>query len=329
MRHNIAVLALLPLSALLSALPGAPETAWVQDGAPVSIESIEAAVRAAPRDPLPRFALATAHFQNADARLPDPLALPPPPLLPGASRDESAKKEAYASGERRLAVQRYREFLDLLGKDRERFVLQRWATLKNLLTLFTVDPQLPLREGRRYAETAEKEFPENAVMLMAAGRFFTARGHGADAERLLRRAVEELTTIETCQTLAAAYVAPIWPDRPQSDRAIAAIEACAARNAAFLTAVARVALACAYWDTASDSAARDEIADRGLTAVQAALALSPEDRDALGTAGLLYRIKASLAPSRRRLEYLERATELEKRARGGGPVAGWPSSRKP
>jgi hypothetical protein len=75
------------------------------------------------------------------------------------------------------------------------------------------------------------------------------------------------------------------------------------------------------WDTASDNATRDEIVERGLKAALAALALSPNDKDAVVTTGLLYRVKAQLAPPGRRLEYLQKATELQERARGNSPGA--------
>ena len=284
----------------------------------VSTSLLENAVREAPRDPQAHLALADARFLEADVRLRDPLAPPPPPLPAGVVVD--ARKEEAATRARRQAVEHYRGFLDALGEDREPINVRRWDALKNLLTLFTADPELPLAEGLRYAEAAEERFPKNAVLLMTAGRFYTARGRGVDAERLLRRSVAELSTPQNWEALAAAYIAPIWPDRPRIDQAMAVAEDCAARNPrfpAYQVSVARVAFACAFQGTGGDSSTRDAIVDRGLKAVDAALVLRPGDRDALATAGLLYRVKASLAVSpARRLQYLHKAVDFQSQARG-------------
>ncbi len=104
--------------------------------------------------------------------------------------------------------------------------------------------------------------------------------------------------------------------RSKFDEAIQVLERCAAidpNDAAGYQKVATFYWDKAYRDPLLTDEQKDHYAEKGLEAVDKALALKPDYFEAVIYKGLLYRVKASVAPDRRKKEeFLLRAQELQK-----------------
>jgi hypothetical protein len=99
--------------------------------------------------------------------------------------------------------------------------------------------------------------------------------------------------------------------------AIATLEKCAQMAPADPSGYQKVATF--YWDKAYrdpnlSDAQKNTYADKGIEAVNKALEIKPDYWEAIIYKGLLYRVKAQVAPPAERKKYLEQAVLLQKQA---------------
>ena len=140
-----------------------------------------------------------------------------------------------------------------------------------------------------------------------------APGAAADAEeKRLRGQLERTHDAASCRALAAFYGTSRRAD------ALSTLEACSAaapRDQELLMAVATTAWDWAYRDPTLRGPAQGAVVERGLHAVDSALALSPEHFEALIYKVLLLRVKATLQQDAgQRQKLVEEAALLQKKA---------------
>jgi hypothetical protein len=136
---------------------------------------------------------------------------------------------------------------------------------------------------------------------------------------------------KACGALSAFYNKPLWdedgnvwteesegPRRARFEDAILTMEHCAELDPddpAGYYKVATFHWDKAYRDPSLNDTQKNEYADLGIEAVDKALTIQPDYWEAIISKGLLYRVKAQVAPNRaERKKYLEQAQILQKQA---------------
>jgi len=170
-----------------------------------------------------------------------------------------------------------------------------------------------------YADRLVKQNPDEIKNLFAMANLYEKFGHIDLAEQTYSRAWElNPSDVKACGALAAFYNKPLWEGRSRFDDAIGVLERCAALAPDDPTGFYKVATF--YWDKAYrdpliTDKQKDEYADKGLAAVEKALALKSDYIDAIVYKGLLYRVKATTTTDRRKaFQLLEEAQALQKLA---------------
>ena len=158
-------------------------------------------------------------------------------------------------------------------------------------------------------------------------------GRVAEAEQTYVKVSEQNPKdAKACGALAAFYNKPLWDDkgavwventskgarRAKFDAAIATLDRCADIDPTDPSGHYKLAMF--YWDKAyrdpnlSDKE-KNEFADKGIETVNVSLEAKPDYWEAIITKGLLYRVKAQVAPNpAARKQYLEQAVLLQKQA---------------
>lgn len=149
---------------------------------------------------------------------------------------------------------------------------------------------------------------------------YERNGHWPRAEAVLRRVVDDSRwTAYACTDLARLYLRPVWSGRARFDDFVSTLERCAADDPSDPTG--HQLLAMFLWDkvfrdTALSDVQRLAYAERGLRAVERALAIDKDFLEAVVYKGLLLRLKArdtTNAVQQKRL--LDEANALSERAR--------------
>jgi tetratricopeptide (TPR) repeat protein len=140
------------------------------------------------------------------------------------------------------------------------------------------------------------------------------------------------TDVKACGALAAFYNKALWDEqgqvwvegtskgarRAKFEQAIATLDRCADIDPADPSGHYKLAMF--YWDKAYrdpmlGDKEKNEFADKGIEAVNTSLDVKPDYWEAIITKGLLYRVKAQVAPSAAaRKQYLDQAVLLQKQA---------------
>jgi tetratricopeptide (TPR) repeat protein len=168
-----------------------------------------------------------------------------------------------------------------------------------------------------YADQLVKQNPDDIKNLFAMANLYEKFGHIDLAEQTYSRAWElNPSDVKACGALAAFYNKPLWEAHSRFDDAIGVLERCAALAPDDPTGFYKVATF--YWDKAYrdptlDDKQKNAYADKGLAAVEKALALKADYIDAIVYKGLLLRVKAGVTHDRRlAFQLLEEAQGLQK-----------------
>ena len=156
---------------------------------------------------------------------------------------------------------------------------------------------------------------DTSVRMVA--EFHVRFGRPDVAERIYRAALERRRDATSCSALAGFLNTPVGNRKARREEALDTIEGCAASHgsADLWVKSATFAWDYAYREPSLAAEVKRRVTERGLRAVDRALALAPEAHQALVYKGMLLRIKADLQvdPGARQT-LLAEAEALRKRA---------------
>ncbi len=246
------------------------------------------------------------------------------------------------------ALEHYLKALEVNKADTAPLKELRLRTLEQLTVAYSDPPLTDYEKALGYAEQIVKDNPNDTKNLYAMGGLYEKFNRVAEAQQTYEKVVEQNPKdVKACGALAAFYNKPLWDDqgnvwvenqskgvrRSKFDQAITVLEKCADIDPNDPSGHQKVATF--YWDKAyrdpnlSDKQ-KNEYADKGIIAVDEALKIKPDDWNAIVYKGLLYRVKAQVAPNpAERKRYLDQAVLLQKQAMdlrkeqtpGGGAAA--------
>ena len=140
------------------------------------------------------------------------------------------------------------------------------------------------------------------------------------AEETYKKVVEvNPNDAKACGALAGFYNKPLWDGKSKFDQAIEVLQRCATIDPNDAQGFYKVSVF--FWDKAYrdpllTDPQKDQYADKGLEAVDKALAIKPDYVDGLVYKGLLLRVKAQVSTNPRlRQQYLDQAQTLAKQAK--------------
>ncbi len=202
-----------------------------------------------------------------------------------------------------------------------------------LSAIYSEDPYKSFDEAHKYAQQLVAEAPDDVKAQFTLASLYEKFDRVDDAQALYEKvATEHLQDAKACGALAGFYNKPLWEGRSKFDEAVSVLGRCAQLNPNDETGYYKIATF--YWDKAYRDpmltpAQKEQYADKGLDAVDKALALKPDYIEAIIYKGLLFRVKASVATSTRvAQQFLEQAnalrdqaTELRKQALAAGTEA--------
>ena len=209
----------------------------------------------------------------------------------------------------------------------------RLRTLEQLTVAYSDPPLTDYEKALGYAEQIVKDNPNDTKNLYAMGGLYEKFKRVNEAEQTYKKVVEQNPKdVKACGALAAFYNKTLWDEqgglwvegqskgarRSKFDLAIAELEKCADIDPNDPTGHQKVATF--YWDKAYrdpslNDSQKNDYADKGLAAVDAALKIKPDYWEAIIYKNLLFRVKAQVAknPAERK-RYLEQAVLLQKQA---------------
>jgi tetratricopeptide (TPR) repeat protein len=195
----------------------------------------------------------------------------------------------------------------------------RTHAIAALTAIYSEEPYRNFEEAFNYAQRLVNDNPDDSKNLYALANLYEKFNRIDDAEELYRKIVDlNQDDLAACGALAAFLNKPLWEGASKFDEAIGVLHRCADLAPDDPQGFQKVATF--YWDKAYRDPVltpqqRDEYADRGLEAVDKALALKPDLVEALVYKGLLYRVKAQATTSPARSQQLiEEANLLRDRA---------------
>ncbi len=232
-----------------------------------------------------------------------------------------------------LALEHYLKALEVNKADSPPLKELRLRTLEQLTVAYSDPPLTDYEKALGYAEQIVKDNPNDTKNLYAMGGLYEKFNRVAEAQQTYEKVVEQNPKdVKACGALAAFYNKPLWDDqgnvwvenqskgvrRSKFDQAITVLEKCADIDPNDPSGHQKVATF--YWDKAyrdpnlSDKQ-KNEYADKGIVAVDEALKIKPDDWNSIVYKGLLYRVKAQVAPNpAERKRYLDQAVLLQKQA---------------
>jgi tetratricopeptide (TPR) repeat protein len=231
------------------------------------------------------------------------------------------------------AIEHYEKSLAVNKADTPNLQQVRLNTLGALTAIYSDPPLQNYEKALGYAEQLVKDNPNDTKNLYAMANLYEKFNRIPEAEQTYEKVVgQNAKDPKACGALAAFYNKPLWDDkgevwvegtskgarRAKFDRAIATLETCADIDETDPSGHYKLAMF--YWDKAyrdpllSDKE-KNDFADKGIEAVNVSLEAKPDYWEAIITKGLLYRVKAQVAPSpAARKQYLDQAVLLQKQA---------------
>jgi tetratricopeptide (TPR) repeat protein len=231
------------------------------------------------------------------------------------------------------AIEHYEKSLETNKANTPNLQTLRINTLGALTAMYSDPPLTNYEKALGFAEQLVKDNPNDAKNLYAMANLYEKFGRVPEAEQTYVKVTEQnANDAKACGALAAFYNKPLWdeagavfvenqskgPRRAKFSSAIATLDKCAKLDAADPSGYYKLAMF--YWDKAyrdpliADKE-KDEYADKGIGAIDTALGMKPDYWEAIITKGLLYRVKAQVAPNAAaRKQYLEQAVLLQKQA---------------
>jgi tetratricopeptide (TPR) repeat protein len=209
----------------------------------------------------------------------------------------------------------------------------RLNTLGALTAIYAEPPMQDFEKALGFAEQLVRDNPNDTKNLYAMANLYEKFNRIAEAQQTYEKVVEQNPQdTKACGALAGFYNKPLWDEqgnvwvegqstgarRSKFTLAIEALEKCADIDLSDPAGHHKVATF--YWDKAYrdpllSDAQKNDYADKGLVAIEEALKIKPDYWEAIIYKGLLYRVKAQVAPNlSERRRYLEQAQLLQKQA---------------
>jgi tetratricopeptide (TPR) repeat protein len=254
-----------------------------------------------------------------------------------ASSHQSLYRPGKEGDENRMridkAIEHYEKSLALNKADTPNLQQVRLNTLGALTAIYSEPPLSNYEKALGYAEALVKDNPNDVKNLYAMANLYEKFNRVAEAEQTYAKVVEQNPKdAKACGALAAFYNKALWDEtgqvwvdgtskgarRAKFEAAIATLGKCAEIDPADPSGHYKLSMF--YWDKAYrdpmlGDKEKNEYADKGIEAVNKALETKPDYWEAIITKGLLYRVKAQVAPSAAaRKQYLDQAVLLQKQA---------------
>jgi len=230
------------------------------------------------------------------------------------------------------AIEHFEKSLEVNKGDTPNLQQVRINALGALTGIYSEPPMENYEKALAYAEQLVKDNPEDTKNMYAMANLYEKFGRVDEAEGMYLRIVRDNPDDpKACGALAAFFNKPLWDEegnvwteeskgarRSRFDDAIQTLEHCAEIEPNDPSGYYKVATF--FWDKAYrdpllDDKAKNAYADKGIDAVDKALEIKPDYWEAIISKGLLFRVKAQVAPSRAaRKQYLEQAQLLQKQA---------------
>jgi tetratricopeptide (TPR) repeat protein len=230
------------------------------------------------------------------------------------------------------AIEHYEKSLEVNTRDTPNLEAVRVTALGALTGIYSDPPVEDFKKALEYAEELVKDNPDDTKNMYAMANLYEKFNQVDDAEGTYLRVVRDNPDDpKACGALSAFYNKPlwdrdgnVWTDESQGARAsrfedaIQTMEHCATLDPEDPSGYYKVATF--FWDKAYrdhtiTEEEKNEYADLGIEAVDKALAIQPDYWEAIISKGLLFRVKAQVAPTRSdRKTYLEQAQILQKQA---------------
>ena len=263
----------------------------------------------------PDFAEAHAYLASAHQAL----------FLPG--RDD-AENMAHLD----KAIEHYEKSLEVNEGGTPNLEATRLTALGALIGIYSDPPVEDFEKALHYAEELVKDNPDDIKNMYAMANLYEKFNRVDEAEATYLQVVRDNPDdTKACGALAAFYNKPLWdtdgnaytvesegPRMARFEDAIQTMGRCADLDPDDPSGYYKVATFHwdkAYRDPALNDAQKNEQADLGIVAVDKALEIQPDYWEALISKGLLYRVKAQVAPNRsERTRYLEQAQILQRQA---------------
>ena len=231
------------------------------------------------------------------------------------------------------AIEHYEKSLEVNTGDSPNLQQIRMNTLGALTAIYSDPPLQNYEKALGYAEQLVKDNPNDTKNLYAMANLYEKFSRVEEAEQTYLRVTEQNPKdAKACGALAAFYNKPLWDDkgavwvegtspgprRAKFDSAIATLARCADLDPSDPSGHYKLAMF--YWDKAYrdpllGDKEKNAYADKGIEAVDVSLEAKPDYWEAIITKGLLFRVKAQVAPTPAlRKQYLDQAVLLQKRA---------------
>jgi len=232
----------------------------------------------------------------------------------------------------RKAIEHFEKSLEVNEGDTPNLQTVRINGLGALTGIYSDPPMENYEKALAYAEELVKDNPEDTKNMYAMANLYEKFGRVQEAEETYLRIVRDNPDDpKACGALAAFYNKPLWDPagnvwtedmdaarRSRFDDAIQTLEHCAEIEPDDPSGYYKVATF--FWDKAYrdpllNDTQKNDYADKGIEAVDKALEMRPDYWEAIITKGLLFRVKALVAPTQSaRKQYLEQAQILQKQA---------------
>lgn len=220
-------------------------------------------------------------------------------------------------GHLEAAIAGYKKVLELSGANPETANKVKANSLGALVGIYSEEPYKDYEASRGYAEQLVKDDPNDVRNLYAMANLYEKFGHVDEAEGAYVKAAQlNPNDAKACSALANFYNKPLWDWKARFDEAVTTLERCASLAPTDPGGWQKVSAF--YWDKAYrdpllDDKKKDEYADKGLEAVDKALAIKADYFEAVIYKGLLYRVKAAVARNpAERMRYLNDAQDFQK-----------------
>lgn len=220
------------------------------------------------------------------------------------------------------AIKAYQKSLEVNKGANENQKKVKLNTLAALTAIYSDEPKRDYDTAYKYAEQLVAENPTEPKNLYAMANLYEKFEKVDDAERMYKQIAESNPNDpKACGALAGFYNKPLWKDeaganRSKFEEAVTILDRCAQLAPNDPSGYQKVATF--YWDKAyRDPLLTDEqklaFAQKGLDAVDKALALKPDYFEAVIFKGLLMREKAKATPDPKlKQQYLDEAVTLAK-----------------
>ncbi len=230
------------------------------------------------------------------------------------------------------AIEHYERSLEVNKRGSPNLEAVRLSALGALTGIYSDPPVENFEKALFWAEELVKDDPNDLKNMYAMANLYERFERVDEAETTYLRVVRENPEDpEACGAAAAFYNKDLWdregnvwteesqgPRRSRFGDTIKIMEGCAELNPNDASGYYKVAIF--YWNKAYrdpdiNETEKNEYADLGIEAVDRALGIQPGYWQAIISKGLLFRVKAQVAPSRSdRRKFLEQAQILQKQA---------------